>query len=285
MAAKVAIVTDSNSGITQAEGKAAGITVIPTPFFINEELYLEDVTLMREDFFEKLADDAEISTSQPAPGDVLDTWDGLLKEYDEIVHIPLSSSLSSSMETAIMLSQDYDGKVQVVDNQRVSAMQKSSVYDALRLAEQGKNAKEIKEILESEKYNAAAYIAVDTLKYLKKGGRITPTSAAIGAVLNIKPVLLVNHEKLDSVAKVRGFKAAKKTMLELAEKDLQEKFAGEDMTLYAVTTCNAEETESWRQEIVAHFPEYEVKATYLSLSVTCHIGPGSLAVAYAKNVR
>ncbi len=285
MAAKVAIVTDSNSGMTQAEGKSAGITVIPTPFFINEELYLEDITLTREAFFEKLVEEAEISTSQPSPGDLLDTWDKLLEDYEEIVYIGISSSLSSSCETAAMLAQDYEGKVQVVDNQRVSVMQKSSLYDALRLAEQGKRAKEIKEILEAEKLNAAAYIAVDTLKYLKKGGRVTPAAAAVGAVLNIKPVLLVNNEKLDSVAKVRGFKAAKKTMVELVSKDLQEKFAGEDMTIYAVTTCNAEETEAWRQEVAACFPEYEVKADYLSLSVTCHIGPGSLAVAYAKNVK
>ena len=222
MATKVAIVTDSNCGMTQAEGKTLGITVIPTPFFINEELYLEDITLTREEFFDKLGEDAEISTSQPAPGDVLDAWDKLLKEYDEIVHISLSSGLSSSCATATMLAQDYDGKVQVVDNQRVSAMQKCSVYDAMRLAEQGKSAKEIKEILESEKLNAAAYITVDTLKYLKKGGRVTPAAAALGTVLNIKPVLLVNNEKLDSIAKVRGWKSAKKTMLELAEEDLKE---------------------------------------------------------------
>ncbi len=284
-AEKVAIVTDSNSGITQAEGKASGITVIPTPFFINGELYLEDITLTREAFFEKLIEEAEISTSQPAPGDLLDAWDKLLEEYDEVVYIGLSSSLSSSCETATMLAQDYEGKVQVVDNQRISVMQKSSVYDALRLADQGKSAKEIKEILEAEKLNASAYIAVDTLKYLKKGGRVTPAAAAVGAVLNIKPVLLVNNKKLDSVAKVRGFKAAKKTIVDLIGKELKEKFAGEDMTLYAVTTGSQEETESWRQEVAAQFPDYEVRADYLSLSVTCHIGPGSLALAYAKNVK
>lgn len=285
MAEKIAIVTDSNSGMTQAEGKALGITVIPTPFFINGELFLEDITLKREAFFEKLSEDAEISTSQPAPGDLIDAWDRLLEENDEVVHISISKSLSSSCDTATMLSQDYDGKVQVVNNQRVSAMQKSSVLDAKRLAEAGKSAKEIKEILETEKYNAAAYITVDTLKYLKKGGRVTPAAAALGTVLNIKPVLLVNHEKLDSVAKVRGWKAAKKTMLELADKDLKARFEGEDVTLYAITTCNAEETEEWKKEIEANFPGYEVEANYLSLSVTCHIGPGALAIGYAKNVK
>lgn len=281
----IAIVTDSNSGITQARAKELGVHVVPTPFFINGELYLEDITLSREEFYEKLVEDAEISTSQPAPGDLIDTWEKLLKEYDEIVHIPLSASLSSACETAMMLSQDYDGRVQVVNNKRVSVMQMSSVLDALRLAESGKTATEIKTILEDEKFNACAYITVDTLKYLKKGGRVTPAAAAIGAVLNIKPVLVVFGEKLDSFAKVRGFKAAKKNMLEAVEKDLKEKFGNDEMMLYAVSTCDAEETESWRQEIAEYFSDYEVKADYLSLSVSCHIGPGALAIAYAKVVR
>ena len=281
----IAIVTDSNSGITQARAKELGVHVVPTPFFINGELYLEDITLTREGFFEKLVEDAEISTSQPAPGDLIDTWEKLLKEYDEIVHIPLSASLSSACETAMMLSQDYDGRVQVVNNKRVSVMQMSSVLDALRLAESGKTATEIKTILEDEKFNACAYITVDTLKYLKKGGRVTPAAAAIGAVLNIKPVLVVFGEKLDSFAKVRGFKAAKKNMLEAVEKDLKEKFGNDEMMLYAVSTCDTEETESWRQEIAEYFSDYEVKADYLSLSVSCHIGPGALAIAYAKVVR
>ena len=281
----IAIVTDSNSGITQARAKELGVHVVPTPFFINGELYLEDITLSREEFYEKLVEDAEISTSQPAPGDLIDTWEKLLKEYDEIVHIPLSASLSSAYETAMMLSQDYDGRVQVVNNKRVSVMQMSSVLDALRLAESGKTATEIKTILEDEKFNACAYITVDTLKYLKKGGRVSPAAAAIGAVLNIKPVLVVFGEKLDSFAKVRGFKAAKKNMLEAVEKDLKEKFGNDEMMLYAVSTCDAEETESWRQEIAEYFSDYEVKADYLSLSVSCHIGPGALAIAYAKVVR
>jgi len=281
---KIAIVTDSNSGITQAQAKELGVYVVPTPFFINGELYLEDITLTREEFYEKLVEDAEISTSQPAPGDLIDTWEKVLKEYDEIVHIPISSSLSSACETAIMLSQDYDERVQVVNNQRVSVMQSSSVLDALRLVELGKTAKEIKSILEDEKFNACAYITVDTLKYLKKGGRVTPAAAAIGAVLNIKPVLIVFGEKLDSFAKVRGWKSAKKTMLDAVEKDLKEKFGDDEMILYAVSTCDAEETENWRQEIAEYFPNYEVKADYLSLSVTCHIGPGALALGYAKVV-
>lgn len=285
MARKIAVVTDSNSGITQTQAKELGISVIPTPFFVNGELYLEDITLTREEFYEKLEEDAQISTSQPAPGDLIDTWENLLKEYDEIVHIPISSSLSTACETATMLAQDYDGRVQVVNNQRVSVMQKSSALDALHLAECGKTAKEIKDILEEEKFNACAYITVDTLKYLKKGGRVTPAAAAIGTVLNIKPVLIVFGEKLDSFAKVRGFKAAKKAMLDVAEKELKEKFSNDEMVLYAVSTCDAEETENWRQEIAEHFPGYEVKSDYLSLSVTCHIGRGALAIAYAKVVK
>ncbi len=285
MARIIAVVTDSNSGITQTQAKELGVSVIPTPFFVNGELYLEDITLTREEFYEKLEEDAQISTSQPAPGDLIDTWENLLKEYDEIVHIPISSSLSTACETATMLAQDYDGRVQVVNNQRVSVMQKSSALDALHLAESGKTAKEIKDILEEEKFNACAYITVDTLKYLKKGGRVTPAAAAIGTVLNIKPVLIVFGEKLDSFAKVRGFKAAKKAMLDVAEKELKEKFSNDEMVLYAVSTCDAEETENWRQEIAEHFPGYEVKSDYLSLSVTCHIGRGALAIAYAKVVK
>lgn len=285
MAKKVAIVTDSNSGITQAEGKVLGVTVIPTPFFINGELFLEDITLTRDDFFKKLDEDAQISTSQPSPGDVMDAWDNLLKEYDELVYIPISSSLSSTYDTAMMLAQDYDGRVQVVNNKRVSAMQKNAVLDAVRLVAQGKSAAQVKEILEEEKLNAVAYLAVDNLKYLKKGGRVTPAAAALGTVLNIKPVLLVNDEKIDSIAKVRGAKAAKKTMLELVEKDLNEKYAGEDMVIFALTSCNAEESESWKQEIAEKFPEYEVRVEYLSLSVTCHTGLGALAIGYAKNVK
>ncbi len=285
MAGKIAVVTDSNSGITQAQAKELGIHVLPTPFFIDGELYLEDITLSRDEFFKKLSEEAEISTSQPAPGDLIDTWEKLLEEYDEVIHIPLSKSLSSSYATAFMLAEDYDGRVQVVNNKRVSVMQKSSVLDALRLVEQGKTAAEIKAILEEETLNARAYITVDTLKYLKKGGRVTPTAAAIGTVLNIKPVLLVSAEKLDSFAKVRGVKAAKKAMFEAAAKDIAENLAGEDVSIYAVSTCDEENTEAWRQEVAAYFPEYEVKSEYLSLSVTCHIGPDAIAVAYAKNVK
>ena len=281
---KIAVVTDSNSGITQEKGKELGVHVIPMPFYIDGELFLEDITLTQEAFYEKLASDCEISTSQPAPGEVMEFWDKLLKEYDEIVHIPMSSGLSSTCETAIMLSKDYDGKVEVVNNQRISVTQKTSVLDAVRLAKAGKSALEIKESLEAEKLEASIYITVDTLKYLKKGGRITPAAAAIGTVLNLKPVLQIQGEKLDAFAKVRGWKQAKKTMLDAMEKDLLHRFGGKKMSLLAAYTCSAEEAKSWKEELEDRFPNYTIDMDLLSLSVACHIGPGALAVACAKEV-
>ena len=281
---KIAVVTDSNSGITQEKGKELGVHVIPMPFYIDGELFLEDITLTQEAFYEKLASDCEISTSQPAPGEVMEFWDKLLKEYDEIVHIPMSSGLSSTCETAIMLSKDYDGKVEVVNNQRISVTQKTSVLDAVRLAKAGKSTLEIKESLEAEKLEASIYITVDTLKYLKKGGRITPAAAAIGTVLNLKPVLQIQGEKLDAFAKVRGWKQAKKTMLDAMEKDLLHRFGGKKMSLLAAYTCSAEEAKSWKEELEDRFPNYTIDMDPLSLSVACHIGPGALAVACAKEV-
>lgn len=281
---KIAVVTDSNSGITQEKGKELGVHVIPMPFYIDGELFLEDITLTQEAFYEKLASDCEISTSQPAPGEVMEFWDKLLKKYDEIVHIPMSSGLSSTCETAIMLSKDYDGKVEVVNNQRISVTQKTSVLDAVRLAKAGKSALEIKESLEAEKLESSIYITVDTLKYLKKGGRITPAAAAIGTVLNLKPVLQIQGEKLDAFAKVRGWKQAKKTMLDAMEKDLLHRFGGKKMSLLAAYTCSAEEAKSWKEELEDRFPNYTIDMDPLSLSVACHIGPGALAVACAKEV-
>ena len=223
---KIAIMTDSNSGITQEKGKELGICVLPMPFFINEKLYFEDITLTQEEFYKYLEADADISTSQPSPGDVMERWDQLLEEYDEVVHIPMSSGLSGSCETAMTLAQDYDGKVQVVNNQRISVTQEQAVYDAMLLRDAGKDASQIKEILEAEKFESTIYITVDTLKYLKKGGRITPAAAALGTVLNLKPVLQIQGEKLDAFAKVRGWKAAKRTMLKASEADLKERFKG-----------------------------------------------------------
>lgn len=192
--AKVAIVTDSNSGITQKQGKELGIYVLPMPFFIDGKMFLEDITLTQEQFYEKLGADSDISTSQPSPGDVMELWETLLKEYDEIVCIPMSSGLSTTCFTAISIAKEYKGRVQVVDNQRISVTQAQSVYDAMKLRDQGMSAAQIREILEREKLQASIYITVDTLKYLKKGGRITPAAAAIGTVLNLKPVLQIQGE-------------------------------------------------------------------------------------------
>lgn len=284
---KIAIVTDSNSGITQEMGKSMGIYVIPMPFFIDGELFLEDITLTQEEFYKRLGDNSDISTSQPSPGEVMECWDELLKEYDEIVHIPMSSGLSSTCHAAQSLSQEYEGKVCVVDNQRISVTQKQSVEDAITLREAGKSAAEIKEILEAEKLQASIYITVDTLKYLKKGGRITPAAAALGTVLNLKPVLQIQGDKLDAFSKVRGWKAAKRTMLKAIEKDLEERFSEvrEDMVLGMAYTCSKEEAQEWKQEISEKFPGYEIVEGPLSLSVACHIGPGAMAVTCMKKVR
>lgn len=282
---KVAIVTDSNSGITQKRGEELGIYVLPMPFFIDGELYLEDITLSQEQFYEKLGADSEISTSQPSPGDVMDLWDKLLVDYDEIVCIPMSSGLSSTCETALSLAQDYDEKVQVVNNQRISVTQEQSVYDAIKLRDEGKSAAEIRQVLEKEKMQASIYVTVDTLKYLKKGGRITP-AAAIGTVLNLKPVLQIQGEKLDAFAKVRGWKAAKKTMLNAIEKDLTDRFADvkDQMVLGMAYTCSKEEADEWKNEIQTRFPDYELVEGPLSLSIACHIGPGAMAITCMKRV-
>lgn len=279
---RVAVLTDSNSGITQEEGKKLGVGVLPMPFFIDGKEYFEDITLSQEEFYERLKANHDIKTSQPAPGDVMELWDRYLKEYDEIVYIPMSSGLSSSCQTAIMLAEDYDGKVQVVNNQRISVTQRQSVMDALWLASKGKNAAEIKEILEKVKLDASIYITVDTLKYLKKGGRVTPAAAAIGTVLNLKPVLQIQGEKLDAYAKVRGWKQAKKTMLDAIEKDMLHRFGKQPVHLEAAYTCTDEEAQKWKEEIEDRFPQYEVEMDRLSLSVACHIGPGSMAVACSK---
>ena len=285
---KIAIVTDSNSGITQKEGKELGISVIPMPFYINEELYFEDITLTQEEFYQKLDEDADIKTSQPAPGDVLDLWEKLLEDHDEIVHIAMSSGLSSSCATSAMLADDYDGKVQVVDNQRISVTQRQSVADAMKLAEEGKSAKEIKDILEADKLDSGIFIMVDTLKYLKKGGRVTSAGAAIGTVLGIKPVLQIHGEKLDAFAKTRGVKQAKKKMIAAVRKELEERFPDGDFAKHAYLqsayTKDKEAALKWKEELMAEFPEMEFHQDPLSLSVACHIGAGALAVAWTHKI-
>ena len=283
--AKVAIATDSNSGITQSEAQALGIRVLPMPFYINEELFFEDVTLTQEAFYRRLAEDADISTSQPSPGDVTDLWEQLLESHDQVVYIPMSSGLSASCETALMLSSDYRGRVFVVDNQRISITQRQSVLDALEMARAGMDGQAIHDVLVRERLESSIYITVDTLKYLKKGGRVTAAGAAIGTVLNIKPVLTIQGAKLDAFAKARGWKSAKKIMLDAMERDIAQRFAGQEIHLAAAYTCTDEEAQEWKGELEARFPGYEIHMDRLSLSVACHIGAGSMAVGCSRVVR
>ncbi len=279
---RIAVVTDSNSGITQAEAKELGITVIAMPFYINGTTFYEDVNLTQEQFYQMLAEGGEISTSMPAVGDVTDLWDRLLQEYDEIVHIPMSSGLSSSCETAYMLAQSYEGRVQVVNNQRISVTQRRSVMDAKRLVEKGKSALEIKELLEREKFESSIYIMVDTLKYLKKGGRITPTAAALGTLLRIKPVLQIQGEKLDAFAKARTVKQAKSIMIEAMRNDSKNRFGdagGGNLYIDIAYTYDRDAALILEKEVKEVFQGQQCCINPLSLSVSCHIGPGALAVA------
>lgn len=280
----VAIVTDSNSGISQAEGKELGIYVIPMPFLVDGKLYFEDVDMNKEQFYHFLENDADLSTSQPSPGDVMDLWDKLLKEYDEIVHIPMSSGLSASCSTAMGLARDYDGKVQVVDNQRISVTMQQSVMDAKHLVAAGKSAAQIKEILEKEALESSIYLMVDTLKYLKKGGRITPAAALLGSALNLKPILQIQGDKLDAYKKVRGVKAAKKNMLEAMKKDVEGRFSDYvtkgQLKLHVAYTTDEETARQWKEEVQSVFPDIAIsRMDPLSFSVTCHTGPGVLAIA------
>lgn len=284
---KVVVMTDSNSGITQAEAKELDVVVLPMPFYIDEQMYYEGVDLSQEQFYERLKQDCEIKTSMPLVGNVTDEWDLLLKEYDEIVYIPMSSGLSSSCETALMLSQDYEGKVEVVNNQRISVTQRQSVLDAKMLAEQGKRAAEIKQILEDNKFESSIYIMLDTLYYLKKGGRITPAAAALGTLLKLKPVLQIQGEKLDAFAKARTVKQAKSIMIETMKNDFEKRFHspdGAEMNLEIAYTQDLEAAEAFKKEVQEVFPNNEIVVNPLSLSVSCHIGPGALAIACSKKI-
>lgn len=285
---KIAVVTDSNSGITQNQAREHEIHVLPMPFFIDDETYFEDIDLTQEQFYEKLEGKSNISTSMPAVGSVTELWDNLLEEYDEIVHIPMSSGLSSSCETAVMLSNEYEGRVQVVNNQRISVTQKQSVFDAMELAEQGKNAGQIKEYLEQVKYDSSIYIMVDTLYYLKKGGRITPAAAALGTLLKLKPVLQIQGEKLDAYAKARTVKQARTIMIDAVKNDFAKRFGdetGENMHLFVAYTKDRDTALDFKVQIEEAFPGKIVEAVDpLSLSVACHIGPGALAVACSKRI-
>ena len=283
---RIAVITDSNSGINFEDAKELGIKVLPMPFLIDGKTYFEEISLSQEEFFEKLENDVDISTSQPSPESVMKIWDEALEEADEVVYIPMSSGLSSSCHTALMLADDYDGKVQVVDNQRISVTQRQSVLDAMELAKRGLTAVQIKEKLEKVKFESSIYIMLDTLKYLKKGGRITPAAAAVGSALRLKPVLTIQGEKLDAYAIAKTKKQGVKKMLAAIEDDINKRFGGtdhmENIHMEIAHTKNPEAAEDLKQQIIEKFGVTEVDLYPLSLSIACHIGPGSIAVACSK---
>ncbi|MCD7956889.1 MAG: DegV family protein [Lachnospiraceae bacterium] len=319
----IAIVTDSNSGITQSEAKRLGVYVLPMPFYINGKLFYEDINLTQEEFYAHLKEGSEISTSTPAVGDVTELWDLLLKDYDEIVHIPMSSALSSTCATAMMLAQSYEGRVFVVDNKRISVTQKQAVLDAQRLAAAGWDGLSIREKLLDTMYDCSIYITLDTLYYLKKGGRITPAVAALGTLLHIRPVLQIQGEKLDTFANARTKKSARGIMLDAIRKDCQIRFGASDHTAsqkeaadpscdskgasrfpkdrpaennlstdgliiaMAYTGAFTDEAQSWKEEIENAFPAHRGKLLMdpLSLSISCHIGPGAIGIGCIKKLR
>lgn len=288
MAKKIAVVTDSNSGITQMQAKEMGLYVIPMPFMINNETYYEDITLTQEEFYRRLAEGADVVTSQPTPDSVMKLWDELLQDYDEIVHIPMSSGLSGSCQSAIMLAEDYDNKVQVVNNQRISVTQRQAALDALMLVERGMDARQIKVFLEEDKFNSSIYIMLDTLYYLKKGGRITPAAAALGTILRLKPVLQIQGDKLDAFAKARTSSQGKSIMINAIRNDMEKRFGGatsDNIWLQIAYSYDLDAALQLKEEVMSQFPGFDINVDPLSLSVACHIGPGSLAVACCKKIK
>lgn len=288
---KVAIMTDSNSGITQKEAAKLGVHVLPMPFTIDEKTYFEDISLHQEQFYEFLEKGAQVATSQPSPDSVMEMYIKLLRTYDQIVHIPMSSGLSGSYQTAYMLAQQeqFAGKVYVVNNQRISVTQRRSVMDAMYLASQGYDAATIHDRLVEDKFESSIYIMLDTLTYLKKGGRITPAAAALGTLLRLKPVLQIQGEKLDAFAKARTGSQGKNLMIQAIMNDIENRFGGYDaaakdrVRLHIAYTKDLEAALKWRDELMEVFEGYEFVTDPLSLSVACHIGPGALALAVTRN--
>lgn len=284
---KIAVVTDSNSGITQAQGKELGITVLPMPFMIDGNEFFEDISLTQQEFYGKMEEDMDISTSQPSPESIVELWEALLEEYDGIVHIPMSSGLSGSCQTALMLAEEFDGRVQVVNNHRISVTQRQSALDALEMAGKGMDAVQIKEVLERTGSESTIYITVDTLKYLKKGGRITPAAAALGTLLRLKPVLTIQGEKLDAFAKARTMKQAKSMMISAIQHDLETRWDDKEgkKTHLEIAHTNCEKAAlQLKEELLELFPDTDIHIDPLSLSVACHIGPGALAIAAVKKL-
>ena len=285
---KIAIITDSNSGVTQAQAEELGIFVVPMPFRINDEDFFEDINLTQEQFYSKLADDAFVSTSQPSPDSLMTLWDKVLKDFDQIVYIPMSSGLSGSCQSAMMIAnEEYEGKVFVVDNQRISVTQRQSALDAKAMADAGLSATEIVDKLMENKLESSIYIMLDTLYYLKKGGRITPAAAALGTLLKLKPVLQIQGEKLDAFAKARTASQGKNIMINAISSDIEKRFGGfdnKDFWISCAYTNNLELAQEWKKEVEEAFPGVDVHMDPLSLSVACHIGPGALAVTTTRKL-
>ena len=281
---RTAVVTDSNSGILPVMGRELGVFVVPMPFTINGTLYYEGVSLTAERFFQYMEEGAEVSTSQPAPGELQDLWEKVLEEYDELIYIPMTSSLSGSCMSAMALADDFEGRVQVADNKRISLLQKQSVLEAVALRDQGKTAEEIKEILEAHALEHRIYLGVESLKQLRKGGRISPATAAIGTALQIKPVLRLWEGGIDMYAKVRGRKQMEQKMIEALRRDLETDFAGKPVSLYVAYVGTPEQGEAWRQTVQEAFPDHPVTADVLSLVIACHTGLNVFGIGLAQNL-
>lgn len=285
---KIAAATDSNSGITQEQAKQLGVHVLPMPFIIDGQMYYEGVDLTHEEFFRRMEEGADITTSQPSPGEVTDFWDKLLEEYDAVVYIPMSSGLSGSCQTAMLLAEDYEGKVYVVNNQRISVTQMQSVLDARDLIKKGYAAAQIRNILEETKFDSSIYVTVTTLKYLKKGGRITLAAAMLGTLLQIKPVLTIQGEKLDAFSKARTLKQGKTIMMTALKKDLETRFHDPEARhtwLEIAYTCSDEMAQEFKETVAEIYPDANICIAPLSLSIACHIGPGCLAVACSGHLK
>ena len=281
---KTGIITDTNSGMTQAEARECGVTLMPMPFTVNGKNYVENVNMSYMEFFEHLASGAQVATSQPSPEDVMACWKKALEDCDKLIYIPMSSALSSSCQSAKLFAEDFDGRVLVADNRRISISQKQSVYDALHWRDMGLSAEEILQKLMDTALDASIYLTVDDLSYLKRGGRITPSVATIGTVLNIKPVLQIQGGKLDTYKKVRGLHAAQNTMLEAIRKDLDTRFAGTPMILRTAYTGDAAIGKAWNAQVQEQFPEYRVTGDPLPISIACHVGPGVIALGLMKKI-
>lgn len=281
----VAIVTDTNSGMTIEDAKKYNVYMLPMPFIVNGVNHFENISMTYPQFFEELAQGADVSTSQPSPGDILELWEKLLKEYDEIVHIPMSSGLSSSCHTATALAEDFDNRIFVVNNQRVSVTMRQSVVEAVALAKAGKTGAEIKEYLEKDGLNSSIYVAVDTLEYLKKSGRVTAAGAAIGTVLSIKPVLQIQGGKLDAFKKVRGMKQAMKAMIDGIGSDIKNRFPGKEIVVRVAYSGDIEIGNAWREAVMDAFPALEIGMDALPLSISCHVGAGAMGIGVMEKMK